>query len=463
MMKKKIRLTLGVLVIIGLLPLPTLAGLSMRLYGREDNSMDLQPPLNDGSDDSTVIRELKINKLDCEEASQIDITFYIDVDGDTLSSSKKIEFYWGTGCSSGTTENCTALGKDFDIGTVSKPSIALSTLLATNDCTTVTSGETKIWAGVDDDDGNTSTWSEPVTITWDTAAPATPTGLEASFGENKAALTWSGDGSEEDGGADNSGSTDDIDGFRVLYWSGTAPDNDTDSDSTLDTDSETAVDAGPGMDGGIGLNDFFARADGASTTCPEGGPVAGSTYEPGAFNERNITGGDFTSATVTGLTNDVSYKFALVAYDEHYNFSKLSNVVCTTPGEVPNFWDHCAEAGCQGGKFCFVATASFGSYNHPTVKILRQFRDKFLEPLPGGPWLIQTYYRIGPRAAAFIEDRPRLRSATKIALSAFATMTIPLSVLGPQRAAALSIAFWVIVLSLFAVFRHRRKKAARAN
>ena len=32
--------------------------------------------------------------------------------------------------------------------------------------------------------------------------------------------------------------------------------------------------------------------------------------------------------------------------------------------------------GLQGG--CFIATACFGSYDHPFVKVLRQFRDEFL-------------------------------------------------------------------------------------
>lgn len=58
---------------------------------------------------------------------------------------------------------------------------------------------------------------------------------------------------------------------------------------------------------------------------------------------------------------------------------------------------------------CFVITATMGDADHPTVAIMRRFRDEWLVPKPWGRRFIEWYYRKGPAAAAFISRSPLRR------------------------------------------------------
>ena len=62
---------------------------------------------------------------------------------------------------------------------------------------------------------------------------------------------------------------------------------------------------------------------------------------------------------------------------------------------------------CRGklyGPDCFVATAVYGSSEHPDVTCLRQFRDTFLAMNPLGRYFIDIYYTHGPRLARLAEN-----------------------------------------------------------
>lgn len=52
---------------------------------------------------------------------------------------------------------------------------------------------------------------------------------------------------------------------------------------------------------------------------------------------------------------------------------------------------------------CFVATACFGSYDAPEVRTLREFRDLHLSKSALGRIFVDLYYRVGPRAARFLD------------------------------------------------------------
>ncbi|MFB6230483.1 MAG: CFI-box-CTERM domain-containing protein [Salinibacter sp.] len=58
---------------------------------------------------------------------------------------------------------------------------------------------------------------------------------------------------------------------------------------------------------------------------------------------------------------------------------------------------------------CFIATAVYGSYDHPNVIRLRRFRDEVLRQSILGRVFIRVYYRYGPTAARFFEGRGVLR------------------------------------------------------
>ncbi len=69
---------------------------------------------------------------------------------------------------------------------------------------------------------------------------------------------------------------------------------------------------------------------------------------------------------------------------------------------------------------CFVATACFGDYDHPTVKLLREFRDKVLLSSAAGRGFVTLYYRFGPHAAAAVNRLPSLKPTLRALLGVFA-------------------------------------------
>jgi len=84
------------------------------------------------------------------------------------------------------------------------------------------------------------------------------------------------------------------------------------------------------------------------------------------------------------------------------------------------FWhQYKAEGGKEEGGFCFIASASFGSYNHDYVKILRNFRDMRLQKLAIGQWFTKQYYSLGHYPGHWIENYPVIKPLIKAVLFPF--------------------------------------------
>jgi uncharacterized repeat protein (TIGR01451 family) len=71
----------------------------------------------------------------------------------------------------------------------------------------------------------------------------------------------------------------------------------------------------------------------------------------------------------------------------------------------------------SGGGNCFIATAAYGSYLEPEVRVLRTFRDDFLLLNGAGRGFVEWYYRTSPPVAAVIKDHEWMRSMVRAALS----------------------------------------------
>lgn len=72
--------------------------------------------------------------------------------------------------------------------------------------------------------------------------------------------------------------------------------------------------------------------------------------------------------------------------------------------------------GGGGGGGCFIATAAFGSYLHPYVRILRDFRDGVLLQNVAGRKFVNLYYRMSPPAADWISRRAWAKAVVRVLL-----------------------------------------------
>jgi hypothetical protein len=75
-----------------------------------------------------------------------------------------------------------------------------------------------------------------------------------------------------------------------------------------------------------------------------------------------------------------------------------------------------SSASTAGILFCPIATATYGSPMAQEVKALCKFRDRYLNPHPVGRFLVNSYYKVGPKAARFIDNHPAVKPFMRKAL-----------------------------------------------
>lgn len=107
--------------------------------------------------------------------------------------------------------------------------------------------------------------------------------------------------------------------------------------------------------------------------------------------------------------------------------------------------------GGGGGGGCFIATAAYGSYLHPQVKVLRDFRDKHLLTNAPGRAFVAFYYRYSPPLADHIREHEAMRMIARWLLT-------PLVLLARSPGAAL-----LLLLGLLLVIGSVRRRKAPAR
>ncbi len=127
-----------------------------------------------------------------------------------------------------------------------------------------------------------------------------------------------------------------------------------------------------------------------------------------------VTAQDY-SKRIDGLTNNKTYKFVVLAIDLYGNATPTA-VYDGVPRPVDDLYARYREAGGTAQGFCFVATAAYGDYDHPQVRILRAFRDLVLAKSAFGRGFIRAYYASSPPLARFIAGGDARRFVARMIL-----------------------------------------------
>ena len=100
-----------------------------------------------------------------------------------------------------------------------------------------------------------------------------------------------------------------------------------------------------------------------------------------------------------------------------------------------------------GGGGCFIATAAYGSYIAPNVRVLRKFRDRFLLTNTVGRAFVDFYYTYSPPVANFIANHDTLRALVRWSLLPVVGMTW----ISISFGSISSLVFIILLLSLISV------------
>ena len=217
----------------------------------------------------------------------------------------------------------------------------------------------------------TAEWS----FSYDTQPPPAPTITEVVAGERRAEIRW-----------DAPASTGDVDGYRVYSCS--------DVVEVSEVANSSVATSTPGAE---------------STTL-------GCRNDAWVVAEENV-GREQRSISVTNLPDLAQVAFAVRSIDSFQNLSALSNVQAATTINVTDFFEYYNRDGVsEDGGFCFLATAAYGSYAHPAVRLLRMFRDFVLLRLPGGDRVVGAYYLWSPAIAKKVSTSVELRALVRALL-----------------------------------------------
>lgn len=163
------------------------------------------------------------------------------------------------------------------------------------------------------------------------------------------------------------------------------------------------------------------------TTDPEPGTY---TYDPG------------TEVTITAIP-DSGYEFSAWSGDASGTDNPITITMDSDMSITANF--------VAGAAACFIATATYGSPLHPYVRILRDFRDKYLMTSKFGHMIIDLYYKYSPFVADFIARHKILKIAFRISLLPLVVFGYSMVHFGPTLTAVMLVMIFAIPIFLVTI------------
>jgi photosystem II stability/assembly factor-like uncharacterized protein/long-subunit fatty acid transport protein len=107
-------------------------------------------------------------------------------------------------------------------------------------------------------------------------------------------------------------------------------------------------------------------------------------------------------------------------------------------------------------KYCFIATAAYGSPLAKQVKILRQFRDSYLLPHAIGQKLVALYYRTGKPIAMYIESHPWLKPPIRALL--YPVVGLAWLAVSTSAITKAFICLCILICGMVVIRRHKTKR-----
>ena len=185
-----------------------------------------------------------------------------------------------------------------------------------------------------------------------------------------------------------------------------------------------------------------------------------------------FTGTSASSPHVAGAAALILQKFPEFSVDDLWNFLISTAVDMGSPGQ-DNIYGYgrlnldvntavttsiTVTSSGGGGGGCFIATAAYGSYTAPYVKILREMRDRFLLTHSIGKRFVNLYYKYSPPIANFIANHDNIKILVRLSLLPLVGISWLALKLGPMFTITLMVlfVFGLILLFLKKPFSNRK-------